>query len=489
MEDEGYLIKQRKEKLKNFQEIGLNPYSYKFDKNAYAKNILEDNRKLKNGERTKKRVKIAGRIISSRLMGRSLFGDLQDSTGKIQFYIKENLVGKDRYKLFKKFDVGDIIGVEGLIFKTNKGETSVEAKKFDLLTKSLRPLPAKWHGLKDKEIRYRQRYLDLIMNPKIKDAFAIRILIIHHIREFLVKKGYVEVETPVLQPIYGGTNARPFKTFLNDLKIHTYLRISNELYLKRLIVGGYEKIFEFSKDFRNEGIDKTHNPEFILMETMWAYADYKDNMDLTEEMIEYVAKNIFGTTKLNYQGKIIDVKRPWKRLGMVQAIKKYVKIDITNMNDGEIKSFIDNHKIKLEGEFSRGMAIQLIFEEFVESKLIQPTIIYDFPHETCVLAKQKRDNPFYGERFEPFINGWEFGNSYSEENRPEILKREWEKEEKKLIRGDEEAQRMDKDFIEALEYGMPPTSGLGIGVDRLAILFSDQESIRDIIMFPFMKPV
>lgn len=485
MEAENQLIEQRLQKLKALYEKGINPYPYKFEQKHHAAEILEKFKKLKKEEHTQSKVAIAGRIMTFRPMGKAGFLHLQDDSGKIQVYAREDKLGKD-YEIVRKLDLGDIIGVNGRVFRTKMGEITIEAGKIELLCKSLRPLPEKWHGLKDIEARYRQRYLDLIVNPEVKKTFVLRGLIIKHMREFLESKGFIEVDTPVLQPIYGGTNARPFKSVLHELKMPVYLRISNELYLKRLIVGGFEKIFEFSKDFRNEGIDSTHNPEFTLMETMWAYADYNDNMDLCEEMVEYIAKKVLGTTKIEYRGEKIDVKRPWKRMTMAESLQKIAGIDVEKMNDSNLKNFLDEKKIQHE-HFSRGTAIQLLFEELVGKKLIQPTIIYDYPHETCVLAKQKQSHKLYAERFEPFIFGWELGNSYTEENNPAILKREWEKQEQEHAKGDEESQRMDRDFIKALEIGLPPVSGLGVGVDRLVMIFTGSESIKDVILFPFMK--
>lgn len=481
-------VEQRARKLEELREKGLDLFPHSFPLTHHAAELLEKHRSLKKEGHNKGRVCVAGRIMSMRRMGKAGFAHLQDQSGRIQVYIREDVVGKGQYFIFQKLDVGDLVGVKGHVFRTKLGELSVLVEDLTLLTKSLRPLPEKWHGLKDVEQRYRRRYLDLIANPDIKHIFITRTKVIDAMRDFLVSKGFVEVDTPVLQPMYGGTNARPFKSFLHELKMDVYLRISNELYLKRLIVGGFEKIFEFSKDFRNEGIDRTHNPEFTQMETMWAYADYTHNMDLTEEMIEYIAKNVLGTTKFTYQGQTIDVKRPWKRITMADAIKTHVGVHVEKMTDEELQTILRNHNIEYKGDFSRGVAIELLFGELVENKLIQPTLVYDFPHETCVLAKQKKDNPFYAERFEPYIHGWELGNSYSEENRPEILRTEWEKQEKRRLRGDEEAQRMDEDFIRALEIGLPPTSGLGIGVDRLVMLLTDSPSIRDVLLFPFMKP-
>lgn len=486
MEAENQLIEQRLQKLKALYEKGINPYPYKFEQKHHAAEILEKFKKLKKEEHTQSKVAIAGRIMTFRPMGKAGFLHLLDDSGRVQVYVREDKLGKENYEIIRKLDLGDIIGVHGKIFRTKMGEITVEAGKIELLCKSLRPLPEKWHGLKDIEARYRQRYLDLIVNPEVKKTFVLRGLIIKHMREFLESRGFMEVDTPVLQPIYGGTNARPFKSVLHELKMPVYLRISNELYLKRLIVGGFEKIFEFSKDFRNEGIDSTHNPEFTLMETMWAYADYKDNMDLFEEMVEYIAKKVLGTTKIEYRGEKIDVKRPWKRMSMAESLQKIAGIDAESLDDKSLKKLLEEEKIEHE-HFSRGAAVQLLFEELVEKKLVQPTIIYDYPHETCVLAKQKQDNRMYAERFEPFIFGWELGNSYTEENRPEVLKAEWEKQEQKHSKGDEEAQRMDRDFIKALEHGLPPVSGLGVGVDRLVMIFTGSESIKDVILFPFMK--
>ena len=487
MAEENKLITQRKDKLQKILKAKINPYPYQFEKTADAAFLLQQFAHLKEGEKSKETFCIAGRLMTFRIMGKASFGHIQDSSGQIQIFLRENELGKT-YALFTDaLDLGDIIGIEGKIFRTKKGELSIWTEQLTLLCKSLRPLPEKWHGLKDIEIRYRQRYLDLIANPEVKKIFSARTAIIHAMRDFLTSKGFLEVDTPVLQSIYGGTNARPFKTFLNELKMDVYLRISNELYLKRLIVGGFEKIFEFSKDFRNESIDRTHNPEFLMMETMWAYADYKNNMDLTEEMIEHIAKKILGTTRINYQGTIIDVQRPWQRLTVLEALKKYAGIDVGKMTEKQLKEMLKKHHVELAGEFSRGNAIAALFEELVEEKLIQPTLVYDFPSATCVLAKKRLDNPEFAERFEPYINGWEIGNSYTEENQPDILRAAWQQEEGRRKKGDEEAQRMDEDFIHALEIGMPPTSGLGIGVDRLVMLLTNQPSIRDVLFFPFMK--
>lgn len=485
---EEQLRKQRIEKLNSLIELKQNPYDYSYKKTHNADEILEKFRSLKKEEKTSKKASVAGRIMTLRVMGKASFGNLQDQFGRIQFYIKEE-DNPENYKIFKKLDLGDIIGIEGTVFRTKMGEITIWCKKIRLLTKCLHPLPEKWHGLQDIETRYRQRYLDLIVNPDVKNIFNKRSQIINTIREFLVKRGYIEVETPILQPIYGGTNARPFESKLNALGMKVYMRISNELYLKRLLVGGYEKIFEFSQDFRNEGIDKTHNPEFLQMETMWCYADYKDNMDLAEELIEYIVKKVHNSTKVEYQGKKIDFKRPWKRMTLFEAIKHYSDVDVEKCSDDELKNILNKNHIDYNSdEFSRISAIENMFEHFVEKNLVQPTIIYDYPAETSPLAKKSRKDSRFAERFEPFINGWEIGNSYSELNNPRELEQNWKRQESEHQKGDAEAQRLDKDFIRALEFGMPPASGLGIGVDRLIMLLTNSESIRDVIFFPFMKP-
>jgi len=476
---EKQIIDERKRKLEELKKLGVNPYPAKFEK----KNSVEDCLNAKLGVR----VQTAGRLMSKRDLGKISFSDLTDFSGKMQIVLNDKETPKKTFEFFKKYvDAGDIIGVEGRIIKTKTGAKSILVKDLKLLTKSILPLPSKWHGLQDKEERYRKRYVDLIMNPEIRKVFEKRAKTAESIREFLKNKGYIEVETPILQPIYGGTNARPFESKLNALKMKIYMRISNEMYLKRLIGGGYEKIFEFSQDFRNEGIDATHNPEFTLMETMCAYANYEDNMDLVEEMLEFVCKKVTGSTKINYLGKNIDFKRPWKRIKMVDAIKKYAKINVEKLSDSVLKKKLKELKIEIP-VFRRGIAIEEIFGKLVEHHLIQPTIIYDFPVETSGLAKPKPKNEGFAERFEPYINGWELGNVYSESNDPEVLENYW-KDQEKLLAKDEESQRMDKDFLNMLKVGMPPASGVGIGFDRLVMLLTNQPSIRDVILFPFMKP-
>lgn len=478
-EDE--IIKERMRKLEELRKNKINPYPQKFDK----KNSISECLALSLG----KKVKTAGRLMTKRDLGKIAFCDLTDSAGKIQVVLQEKQTPEKTREFFSRYiDAGDIVGIEGKTFKTKTGQKSILVDKMEILSKSVLPLPDKWHGLQDKEERYRKRYLDLIMDPEVKNIFIKKDKVIESIREFLKKRGYVEASTPVLQPIYGGASARPFESKLNALDMKVYMRISNELYLKRLIVGGFEKVFEFSVDFRNEGIDRSHNPEFTLFEAMTAYDDYLDGMNIIEEITEYVAKKVNGTTKINYQGNEIDFKRPWQRISMRDAIKKYARIDIEKTNDAELKKILEKNHIVLKGEFERGNAIMALVEEFCEKHFIQPTILYDFPFETSPLAKQKRGDPRYVERFEHYVNGLEVGNNYTELNDPEVLTKNWMKQEQTLKKGDEEAQRMDFDFINALKVGMPPTCGIAISIDRMTMLLTNQPSIRDVILFPFMKP-
>ncbi len=481
----------KKERLKKIEELrkkGIEIYGYFFDKKDSADDLQKNYNKLKKGQMTNKKAKIAGRVMVVRDIGKINFVNLQDTSGRIQVILQQDKTPQGVVDFFKKYiDTGDFIGVSGVVMKTKRGELSILADKLELLSKALLPLPEKWHGLKDKEERYRKRYVDLIMNPEVKKVFLTRTKVIDSIREFMNKRGYVEVQTPILQPIYGGGSARPFESKLNALNMKVYMRIANEMYLKRLIVGGFEKIFEFSIDFRNEGIDRSHNPEFLLFEAMTAYDDYYAGMKLVEDITEYAVKKVKGDTKIEYQGKKIDFKKPWKRISVRAAIKRYGKIDIEKTSDKELKKIIEKSNIKLKGEFNRGNAVMALIEEFCEKHFVQPTILYDYPIETSPLAKQKRDNPEYAERFEHYVNCSELGNHYSELNNPSILEENWKKQEKALKKGDAEAQRMDKDFINALKVGMPPTCGIGIGIDRLVMLLTNSQSIRDVILFPFMR--
>ncbi len=480
---EDHLIKERLKKIDEIKKLGINPYPYSFDVKNHIAGILKDFAKLKKEEHSKKKIAVAGRIRAVRNMGRAAFGDIADLTGRIQFYIKED-EDKKQYKVFKLLDIGDIVGIEGTPFCSKTGELSIHIKKLTFLAKAVHPLPDKWAGLKDPELRYRQRHLDLIMNPEVKKRFLQRTQVIKLMREFLDSQKFLEVETPLLQPVYGGANARPFKTRLNALKMDMFLSISPEIYLKRLIIGDMERVYTICKNFRNEGIDRDHNPEFTMMECYEAYADYNDMMKLTEEMIEFICKKIHGKTKVNYQGKIIDFKVPWRRMTMAQAIKKTINIDVSKMTEAQLKKKCK--ELKLETG-SRDEMINSIFEDQCEEHLIQPTFITDYPKEVCPLTKIHRKDPDLVERFEGFVNGVELANAYSELNDPQDQFERLKKQEEMRKKGDEEALPMDTDFIEAMKAGMPPTGGLGIGVDRLVMFLTDAPSIREIIFFPIMK--
>ncbi|MBR9675480.1 lysine--tRNA ligase [Candidatus Woesearchaeota archaeon] len=488
-QDHNRLVEERIRKLNDIRALGINPYPYSYDKKHTANELNTKYSKLKKEEKTKNSVSVAGRIMQFRRMGRASFVHIQDETGRLQAYFREEDLGKKEYKLLKKVDIGDIIGIKGTIFKTKTGEVTVYAKEFTLLTKTIRPLPEKYHGLVDKEQRYRKRYLDLIMNPEVREVFVKRSQILKAIREFLDKKGFLEVQTPILQPLYGGGFAKPFKTKIHAWDMDMYLRIAYEIYLKKLLVGGFEKIYDLSSCFRNEGSDKTHNPEFSMIEIQWAWADYNDALKLTEELWEYVAKKVNSTTKIKYGKTTIDLKAPWKKLTVSQAIKKYADIDVDKHDDKTLFKLIEKHNITYQGKLNRGLAISLLFEELCEEKLIQPTHIIDHPIEICPLAKEHRKNPLLAERVEPFINGWEVANIYSELNDPKKQKETFQDQIKQRAAGDEEAHPMDEDYIEALEYGLPPNAGIGIGVDRMIMLLTGSESIRDIILFPTMKPI
>ena len=436
-----------------------------------------------------KDVSIAGRIMSKRDMGKASFCDIQDRDGRIQIYIRVNEIGEEAYEGFKKFDIGDFLGVKGEVFRTRKGEISVKASEIQLLSKSLRPLPEKWHGLKDVDLRYRQRYLDLIVNPDVRETFITRSKIIRAIRSFLDERGFLEVETPLLNVIPGGANARPFITHHNTLDIDLYLRIAPELYLKRLIVGGLEKVYELGRMFRNEGMSVKHNPEFTLMEVYEAYTDYVGMMELTESLISKVAEEVLGTTVITYQGEKVDLTPPWIRMTMIEAVKEYAGVDFDKIEtDEEARQIAKEKSLEVEEGATKGEILFLMFEEFAEKHLVQPTFIMDYPVEVSPLTKRKPERPELTERFELFITGREMANAYSELNDPIDQKERFLDQVRKREAGDEEANMMDEDFVTALEYGMPPTGGLGIGVDRLVMLLTDSYSIRDVLLFPTMKP-
>jgi lysyl-tRNA synthetase class 2 len=479
------ILKVRRSKLSELQQAGSDPFKIvKYDVTDRTNAILSDFENYEN-----KKVSLAGRLMSKRGMGKSSFCDLQDRDGKIQLYVKINDLGAEKYEEFKKLDLGDIIGITGFVFKTHMGEISVHVETYELLSKSLRPLPEKFHGLKDPDTRYRQRYLDLIANPDVKKTFIIRSRVISAIRRFLDERDFLEVETPILNTIPGGATARPFITHHNTLDIDMYLRIAPELYLKRLIVGGLERVYELGRMFRNEGMDIKHNPEFTMMEVYQAYTDYHGMMELSENMISSVAQEVLGTTKVNYQGQEIDLTPPWTRLTMTDAVRKFAGVDFNEIETDEQARKIALQKgLTLEGNPVRGEILSLMFEEFAEPNLIQPTFILDYPVEVSPLTKRKPSQPELTERFELFITGREFGNAYSELNDPIDQKERFVAQVKKREAGDEEANMMDEDFVIALEHGLPPTGGLGIGIDRLIMLLTDSFSIRDILLFPTMKP-
>ena len=485
--DENHLIQIRKDKLKELQEQGKNPYEItKYNRTNSAGEIKSNYEKFEQ-----KDVSVAGRIIAKRIMGKASFCTILDSDEKIQSYVSINDLGEEAYKEFKTWDIGDIIGITGFVFKTRTEEISVHAKEVTLLSKSLRPLPEKFHGLKDVDLRYRQRYVDLIMNPEVKETFIKRSQIISEIRNLLDEKGYLEVETPVLNTISGGATARPFVTHHNTLNIPMYLRIATELNLKRLIVGGYDKVYEMGRIFRNEGMDIRHNPEFTTIELYEAYANYHDMMDITEEIFQRCSQKVCGTTKITYQGTEIELGGKWKRISMIDSIKEVTGIDFNTINtDEEAVALAKERKIEIPaGKETRGNIISLFFDEYVEQTLIQPTFIYDYPIEISPLAKKCKNDPRLTERFEAFIGGREYGNAFSELNDPIDQYERFKEEIKARENGDDEAGMMDEDYINALEYGMPPTGGLGIGIDRLVMLLTDSVSIRDVLLFPTMKPM
>ena len=482
-QDLNEMLRVRREKLHDLKEEGKDPHHIVNFKNRINSKEIKDNFE----DYEDKTVRVAGRILAKRGHGNMSFMDVQDESGQIQVVNRKNVIGDD-FKYIKKYDIGDIIGVEGRVFRTNQGEISIEVAKSDLLTKALQMLPEKWHGLKDPDLRYRQRYIDLIVNPEVKDVFVQRSKIISSIREFLDGRGFLEVETPILNTIAGGATARPFVTHHNTLDIDMYLRIANELYLKRLIVGGFDRVYEIGRMFRNEGMDATHNPEYTAMELYQAYGDYEDMMEITENMVEYVAKKVKGTTVVEFDGEKIELKAPWKRIPMIDAVKEYSGVDFNEIKTDEEAIAIAKEK-GVEVKKTRGEIIAEFFDEFVEDKLIQPTFITDYPVEISPLAKRKNDDRSLTYRFEAFISGAEVGNAFSELNDAEDQKERFLDQVRKREAGDDEAQMMDYDFVNALEVGLPPTGGLGIGIDRLIMILTGQHSIRDVLLFPTMKPL
>ena len=475
------LKKVRLDKLEKIKKLGVNPYPARLTREQ----TIDEAQKLEGDK-----VNIAGRIMAIRGHGGIQFFDLRDESGKIQLVFKADKLTTNNQQLLNLLDIGDFIAVSGKVEKTTAGEISVWVDTLQILTKSIRPLPSQWYGLKDEEERYRKRYLDMVMNPEVKDKFIKRAQIEYSIRKFLIeKKGYVEVENPVLQPLYGGTRARPFKTHHNTLDMDLYLRISNELYLKRLIAGGMEKVFEMGHTFRNEGMDRNHNPEFTMLETMEAYADYKKNMELIEEMFEFVALEVFGTTKLPYQGTEIDYKAPWKRIKLADLFKETTGMELKEIDSLEKASALAKKLgVEIKDFMTDGEILLEIFEKKCTCEITQPTFIYDYPADFYPLAKKLEDDPSMVESFDIYVAGMEMGTNYSEQNDPQVLREAWEKEKEKAKAGNPEAQVIDEDFLEALEIGMPPTSGIGPGIDRWVMVMTDTPSIRDVIAFPTLRP-
>ena len=480
------VLQVRRDKLSELQKMGREPFKIsKYDVTHHSNEVIDQYDSLEG-----QRVSLAGRIMSKRIMGKASFMHLQDQNGRIQAYVKRDDIGLDEYKLFKTYDIGDIVGIEGFVFKTKTEEVSVHVEKLVLLSKSLQVLPEKYHGLKDVDLRYRQRYVDLIVNPEVKDAFLTRTKALKALRSYLDERGFLEVETPILNTIAGGANARPFITHHNTLDIPMYLRIANELYLKRLIVGGFDKVYEMGRMFRNEGMDMKHNPEYTAIELYQAYADYKDMMDITENVISHMAEVATGSMKINYQGTEIDFTPPWKRMTMEECVKEYAGVDFSEINTDEEALAIAREKgIEITPGMRRGEVINAFFEEFGEDKLIQPTFITHHPVEVSPLAKRNVEDPRRTDRFEAFANKWELANAFSELNDPIDQRGRFEDQVRKRELGDDEACEMDEDFINALEVGLPPTGGLGIGIDRVIMLLTNSTTIRDVLLFPTMKPL
>lgn len=483
--DLNVILRIRRNKLKELKNSGKDPFkTVSFDIDSSTIEIKNNFEKMEGSE-----VSIAGRIMSKREMGKVSFVDIQDRYGRIQLFVKIDEIGEENYENFKKLDIGDIIGVKGSVFRTRMGEISIRTATIKLLAKSLQPLPEKWHGLKDVDLRYRQRYLDLIVNPGVKDTFIKRSKIIRSMRRFLDDRGFIEVETPILNVIPGGGAAKPFATYHNALDMQLYLRIAPELYLKRLIIGGFEKVYEIGRLFRNEGISIKHNPEFTSMEVYQAYTDYKGMMELTEQMLSHIIMEVCGSLEIEYQGIRLDFTLPWKRITMIDAVKEYCGVDFNTIEDDlQATGVLKEKGINTDKTVKKGEALNMLFEKYAEEHLVQPTFVLDYPVEISPLAKRKADAPELTERFELFITGKEIGNAFTELNDPDDQKERFLQQALKREEGDEEAHMMDEDYLLSLEYGMPPTGGLGIGIDRLVMILTNSPSIRDVLLFPTMKP-
>ena len=478
---ENQIIQDKWEKVEELKALGLEPFGRKYEKKHNVDDILKYADDCEEGFKT------AGRIMSYRRMGKNVFAHIEDQSGRIQVYVRKDAVGDDAYEIVKKMGVGDFIGVEGTLFKTKTGELTIRVGEFELLSKNIRPLPEKFHGLTDVETRYRQRYLDLIMSRDVKNDFITRAKVIKYMRRFFESKGFLEVETPMMQPIVGGATAKPFVTYHNTLDMELYLRIAPELYLKRLIVGGFDKVFEINRSFRNEGISTRHNPEFTMMELYQAYADYNDMMDITEELMSSMVQELFGAETLQYEEVEINFGKPWKRITMNDSVKETTGKDFKNMTDEEAREAAKELGVQVDAGMSKYAVLNEVFEEKVEHTLIQPTFITEYPKELSPLAKNCKDSDEWVDRFELFIYGREIGNAYSELNDPKDQYERFSDQVAKKEAGDEEAQMMDLDYVQALEYGMPPTGGLGLGIDRIVMLMTNASSIRDVIFFPQMR--
>ena len=489
MEDYNELIQQRFKKLAEISAMGHKPYAGRFEVSTSSQALLDTygQSTKEELEQNKVEVTVAGRIVAMRSFGKAGFGHIQDGSGRIQVYFQKNTLGDDQYALFKKLDIGDFIGMKGFLFRTKTNELTIDMEGFTLLSKSLRPLPEKWHGLTDVEIRYRQRYVDLIVNPEVKNVFLLRTKIVQAIRGFLNTRGYIEVETPMMQSVPGGATARPFKTHHNALDMDLFLRIAPELYLKRLLVGGFEKVYEINRNFRNEGISTRHNPEFTMLEFYTAYADYRDLMTMTEQMISSVAMEVLGTTEVEYEGHRINLSPPWKRITYLGSLREAGVPEEVLADGAQAREYAKKLGANLAGGEPLGKVLNEIFEALVEPRIIQPTFVTDYPTDISPLSKKCDDNPDYVERFELFVVGRELANAFSELNDPVDQKERFLKQVSEGEAGDEEAHKMDEDFIRALEYGMPPAAGEGIGIDRLVMLLTGSNSIRDVILFPQMK--
>jgi lysyl-tRNA synthetase class 2 len=485
VEETGHLIEQRRKKLESLREQQVEAYPYRFDTTHNTATAKDGFEALEKSEET---IRLAGRVLNRRKQGKVSFIDVGDAAGKMQVYLRKDEVGEDTYARLSLFDIGDFVGVTGPVFKTRTGEITIKAKDIELLSKSMRPLPEKWHGLRDLETRTRQRYVDLVMNPESRRVFEVRSLVVRTMRRFLEDRGFMEVETPILQPLYGGANARPFQTHHNALDMPLYLRIASELYLKRLLVGGFDRVFEIGKDFRNEGIDRMHNPEFTQMEVYQAYADYETMMELVEDLFRGLAVAVLGTPVVEYKGQKADLSRAWRRLRIADALKMHAEVDIDTADDEELRAALKQRGVSAEKSWTRGHMIAELVDDAVEPNLKEPTFLMDYPIEISPLAKVKRGNPRETERFESFLFGMELGNAFSELNDPAEQERRFEQQVEMRTLGDEEAQMMDRDYVRALEYGMPPAGGLGIGIDRLVMILSGAENIRDVILFPLLRP-